>query len=173
MDVQILIHEHLKYFPDDPRSFFIYRQHPVFHIIPYHIPSKHDPFFHLSCLAPFDSLTCFPAFLLRDRGHDGQSQFGVRVERIDVVIHKNHPHTDGFEIAGDLKAVHRVSGKSGDLFCYDQIQFMRLCILDHPIKILPLFCGSSGNAFIGIYFHELPIFTAFNVFPKISLLTFQ
>lgn len=61
---------------------------------------------------------------MRDRRHDGQAQFGILIERVDVVVLEEYTDTVAQKLARVLDRVERVSGEAPigiekpPLWCY-------------------------------------------------------
>ena len=74
------------------------------------------------------------AFLLGQRCDKSQAHVGICIERIDMFCFKHHADRrfHGPELADIADAVHDVSGKAGNAFCKDQVNFPLLAVLDHP-----------------------------------------
>ena len=70
----------------DLRARLVDDQPPAVHVIAEQVAAKHNALFHAPLLPPFDALGGAAALLLRDGGQDCQPQFGVPVERIEVVV---------------------------------------------------------------------------------------
>ena len=61
-----------------------------------------------------------PAFLLRQRGHNGDKQFSLTVKGVNAFFFKIALHAVFFQLSDSHKAVNRVSSKSADRLCDDK-----------------------------------------------------
>ena len=76
--------------------------------------------------------------VLRDRGHDGQPQFGVFVKGIDVIVLKKYAHSMAEQCAGIADAVQRIASKTADLLGDDQVKPAVFRVLNHFEELLAL-----------------------------------
>jgi hypothetical protein len=81
-----VIHKPAEDLPHDLCARLVNDQHPAAHVIAEQVASEHNALFHAPLLPPFDALGGAAALLLCDGGQDCQPQFGVPVERIEVVV---------------------------------------------------------------------------------------
>ena len=81
----------------------------VLHIITQHRSSKDHSPFHLPSLPPFDAGRSLSAFLLRNAAHDGQTQFSVRFQGADAIVHKQNAYSKGFQFTGKRNRVQNIS----------------------------------------------------------------
>ena len=94
--------------------------------------------------------------VLRDRRHDGQAQFGILIERVDVVVLEEYTDTVAQKLARVLDRVERVSGEAGDFFGDDQVELTFSGVLDHAVKVLTLLRRDTGQALVNVPRHECP-----------------
>ena len=78
-----------------------------------------------------------------------------------------------FEVTGVIYAVERISRKTGNLFRNYQVKVSVFRTGYHSVKLFPLFCARSRNAFIGKNLIQLPIWIALDILPEIALLAFK
>ena len=114
-------------------------------------------------LAPGDVLRKGAAFLLGQRGHDGDKQLALAVEGPDVLLFKVDLHTMLLQLADGGQAVHRVSGKAAHRLGDDEIDFPCEGVGDHLIETSPALCVRTGNAFVRIYGHKFPVSISLDV----------
>ena len=94
--------------------------------------------------------------VLRDRRHDGQAQFGILIERVDVVVLEEYTDAVAQKLARVLDGVKRVSSEAGDFFGDNQIELTFGGILDHAVEVFALFRGDTGQALVNVPRHECP-----------------
>ena len=95
-------------------------------------------------------------FILRDRRHDGQSQFGILIERIDVVVLEEYTDAVAQKLARVLDGVKRVSGEAGDFFGDDQVELAFGGVLDHAVKVLTFLRRDTRKPLVNVPRHECP-----------------
>ena len=86
---------------------------------------------HLAVRKAFPHTPChvfgnIAAFFLRNAGHDGQQHLALAVQRVDVLFFKIDLHAVLLQLADGGQCVHSISGKAGDAFGDDQVDFARL-----------------------------------------------
>lgn len=114
-------------------------------------------------LAPGAVFRYAPAFLLRQRGHDGQEQFALPVERPDILFFKIALDAVFLELADGGQAVHRVPGKTADALGHDEVDFPVQRIRDHAFEALAVLGAGARDACVRIDIDELPIVPALDV----------
>ena len=72
--------------------FWIDRNFPIFHVIPQQRRPKYHTPLHLPGLSPLDAGGGFAALLLCNGTHNREPQFRIWIQRIDAVVHKQHPY---------------------------------------------------------------------------------
>ena len=90
-------------------------------------------------LAPGDVLRNGAAFLLRQGGHNGNQQFPLAVQGVDVLLLEVDLHAFFLQFADGHQAVHRVPGKPADRFGHDEVDFSVQGIPYHLVETFALF----------------------------------
>ena len=90
-------------------------------------------------LAPGDVLRNGAALLLRQRGHDGDQQFALAVQGVDIFLFKIDLHALLLQLADGHQAVYGVPGKPADGFRHDEVDFPIERIPYHLVETLALF----------------------------------
>ncbi len=111
---------------------------------------------HALTLTPGAVFTDGAAFLLCQRGHDGNERFALAVEGPDVFFLEVALRAMLLQLTDRGQGVHRVVGKAADRFRYDEIDLACQCIGNHLLEAFAVLGAGAGNAFIGIHIHELP-----------------
>lgn len=62
-----------------------------------------------------------PTLLLRKAGHDGDQQFTLGVQGVDVFLLEIDLHTFFFQLSDSSEAVHGVTSEAADGFCDDEV----------------------------------------------------
>lgn len=148
---------HLEQFLHHRRLFFVQYQFFIALAVPEDTAVPKDDA-RLDCLLmpEFDAGGEFAEFILRDGGHDGQTQFAVEVGGVDVVVLKVYAHTVSEQEPRVLQGIHRVAGKTGNLFGDDEVEHPRFRILDHREKPLAVLDGDRGDPLVHITGDEGP-----------------
>ena len=107
-------------------------------------------------MAEFDAARQLTQFILRDAGHDGESQLGILVERVDVVVLEENADAGGKQLARVADAVERVAGKTSDLLGENKVEFVVLRVLHHALKVVALARRHAGQTFVDIAVDERP-----------------
>ncbi len=173
MGAFVLVDELVEDEPDDFRALLIDMEFTVPDIIAQHIPAEHHALLHTPALPPLDPVGGLAAFLLRDGGHDGEPQLGVRIQRVDVVVHEDDADAEFLELAGVEDAVQRVAGETADLLRDDQVEGAPLGIGHHPVEGVALLGAGAGDALVNIDFGQLPEGVALYVFAEVFLLALK
>ena len=121
----------------------------------------------------FQPLRQLPNLILGNPRHNHQPELAVRIQCVDVVVLEEHPHIVIQQLLGIFDAVQGRSGEPGNLLGDDEIEHSGLGIPDHPVKIVPLFRGATGNALIHIPRYKSPIWFTLNQLRIILHLIFQ
>ena len=108
-------------------------------------------------MAKFHARGQLAQLVLRDRRHDGQAQFGILIERVDVVVLEEYTDTVAQKLARVLDRVERVSGEAGDFFGDDQVELAFGGVFDHAVEVFTLFRGDTGQALVNVPRHECPL----------------
>ena len=159
--------------PHDFRAFFVDVKLAAAHVVAQHIPPEDYALFHAAAVSPFDALGRAAAFLLRDGGHDGEPQFRVRVEGVDVVVHEDHADAHCLELPGVTDAVQHIAGEAGDFLGENEVEFVILRVLDHAVEGGAFLRSGAAHALVHIDFVKLPQRVAADVLVEIPLLAFQ
>ena len=109
--------------------------------------------------APCDILADALGFRLCEARIDDQIQFAIRLEGIDLLLLKVDADAFGLEHSDIVKAVHRISGKSGYGLSNDVIDLSGQTIVDHFVELRPLVGSCAGLALISEQACEAPVFT--------------
>ena len=128
-------------------------------------------------LRPLESEACafgqLTHLILCDRGHDGEPQFGVLVEGVDVVVLEVHAHAEPQQLARVAQTVKRVSGETADLLGDNEIKRSAFGILDHFEELLAPLDRRAADALIDIAAGERPVRIFGNAVLKIAFLVAQ
>ena len=124
----------------------------------------------MPCLPPFDADRSLSAFLLRDAAHDGQTQFGVRFQGADTVIHEQNAYAQGLQFPGKGYRIQNISGEAAHLLGDNELEFTHVGVVDHAVEVGTLLGGCAGDALIGVDLIKFPIRLSVYVFFKKSLL---
>lgn len=88
------------------------------------------------------------AFVLCQRGQNGEKQLTRAVHRADVLLLKGDADAQIFQLSGIVQAVLGVPGKSADRLCDDEVDFASLAISNHTVELLTPFGAGAGDTFI-------------------------
>ena len=91
-----------------------------------------------------------PAFILCQGRKDCKQNLSLCIQGIDILFFKKNPNTKFFQFPYIIQAVQCISGKPGDGFRNDHINFPLPAVCDHAVEFFSLFCIGCGNAFICI-----------------------
>ena len=108
---------------DDFGAFRIDRKLSVADIIAEQGCSKDDPSLHLACLTPLYAGRSLSTLFLCDGSHDRKSQFRIRIQGCEPIVHKNNAYTKRFQFSGVGNRIQQISRESADLFGDDQLEF--------------------------------------------------
>ena len=81
---------------------------------------------------------------------DGQHQFSVRAHGVDVLLFKEHIDTQAFQFPNGFQQRDRISGKAGDTFCNDEVDFPGAAACQHSLKAVPLALG-AGDSLVTVH----------------------
>ena len=95
-------------------------------------------------------------FILRDRRHDGQSQFGILIECVDVVVLEEYTDAVAQKLARVPNGIKRVSGKAGNFLGDNQIELTFSGVLDHAVKVLTFLRRDTRKPLVNVPRHECP-----------------
>ena len=112
------------------------------------------------------------AFFLRQARHNGEQQFTLAVEGVNVLLFKVDLDAFLFEFADGDEAIHGVSSESADGLCNDEVDFSRQGILDHLIETRTVLGIRAGNPLICIDLYECPFLVSLNVLRVVVDLSF-
>ena len=118
--------------------------------------AQHHALFDGLLMAEFHAGGELAQLVLGYGGHDGQAQFRILVQRIDVVVLEKDAHARGEELAGVLDGVQRVAGEAGDLLGDDKVELPRLRIVHHAVEVFAAPGGNAGQALVDVARHERP-----------------
>ena len=118
--------------------------------------SQHHVILDGLLMAKFYAATKLAQLVLGNGRHDGQPQFGVLIEGVDIVVLEEHAHAVAKELPRELDRVQRVTGKTGDLLGDDQIKFILCCILDHAVEVFTVLGRDAGQALVNVTGDERP-----------------
>ena len=103
------------------------------------------------------------AFLLGDGRHNGEEKLTLGVECPYVFLFKEDLDTFFFELSDRKQAVNRVSCKTADRLCYDEVNLTVQGSFNHLVKAVTAFGTRSRNALVGVNLYELPFRVLFDV----------
>ena len=159
---------------DDLRFLLIDGQNAVLFIVAIElVVAQHMTVFDGLPKAKFQPFRQLPDFILSNTRHNHQPELAVRVQCVDIVVLKEHPHVVIQQFLRISDAVQSRSGKTGNLLGDDGIEHSGLGIPNHSVKIVPLLRGATGNSLIHIPRHEFPVGLALNQLRVILHLIFQ
>jgi len=115
---------------------------------------------HPAKIAPAHVVGDGGGFLLCDGAEHFHDQLVLHFGGLDAFLFKIYVHAERFQFPESGEAVPDVSGKSGNGFDQNQIDFPFAAVVHHPQKILPLVRSGSGNALVGINIDQLPFIVA-------------
>ena len=97
-------------------------------------------------------------FLFSHRCQNGQNHTAIAVQCINIVGLKFHTHgrVKIFQRFNDRKAVHNVSGKTGDGLCKNQVYLSCLTVFNQLLHSFAMLQRSSADALIIVNSNELP-----------------
>ena len=148
---------------DDLRFLLIDGQDAVLFVIAIElVVAQHMTILNSLPKAEFQPFRQLPNFVLGNPRHNHQPELAVRIQCVDVVVLEEHPHIVIQQLLGIFDAVQGRSGEPGNLLGDDEIEHPGLCIPNHPVKIVPLLRGATGNSLIHIPRHEFPVGLALN-----------
>ena len=146
-----------KQFPHHRRFRFVNDQLPVrFCVAENAAVAEYDARLDGLLVTEFHTRGQLAQLVLRDRRHDGQAQFGILIERVDVVVLEEYTDTVAQKLARVLDRVERVSGEAGDFFGDDQVELAFGGVFDHAVEVFALFRGDTGQALVNVPRHECP-----------------
>ena len=158
--------EHIVNAPDDLGLLRIYHQLTVCASIVAEEPVEWDRNLAVCkalSLSPCAVLGNAAAFLLRQRAHDGNEQLALAVESPDILLFKIALDAFFLELSDGRQAVHGVAGKAADALGDDQVNLPGQRISDHSLEAFTALGAGTGDAFVGIDVHELPVVPALDV----------
>ena len=79
---------------------------------------------------------------------EGDPQFTVLLQRINVFLLEDDCDAELFERPDIVEAVHRVAGEAGNRLGQDHIDFLLAAVPDHPHEVLALLGRGSGDALV-------------------------
>ena len=122
----------------------------VIQIIPIELLEINGSFslFHSLPLTPPDIGADRFTFRLGEGTHEGDNQFRVRFQRIDILLLKNDVDSHTFQCTNVLQAVQRIPRKPGNGLCQNQVDFLLAAPADHPVEIIPVFGGRPRNTLV-------------------------
>ena len=100
--------------------------------------------------------------LLCQRGHDREQQLALAIEG-QMFSSQIALHVVFLQGSDGGKAVNRVSGKTADRLCDDQVDLPGEGVGHHTFEALTLFGVRPGDALVGIDTGELPIVPSLDV----------
>ena len=104
---------------------------------------------HRLPFSPPDIRTDGFTFRLGKGAHEGDDQFRVHFQCVDILFLEDNPNPQFLQRPDILQAVQRVSGKAGHGLCQDQIDFLLAASADHAVEIITSLGGSACDALIG------------------------
>lgn len=113
------------------------------------------------------------AFLFGKGTHQREEKFAGAVHGVDVLPLKIYRYPGGFQLADGREGIYGISGKTGQRFCENQIDFTVQCIIHHAVETVPPADGQAGNAVIGVHSGKDPIRVMPDIFREILLLRLE
>ena len=164
----------LEQLPDDRRLFLVNIKPLVSFAVAEDIAvAQHHAVFDRLMVSPTDARADLAAFVLCHWRHDGQAEFAVLVERVDVVVLKVDRYAVTEQLARILDAVEGVTSESGDLLGDDQIELPRQRVVDHLVEFLTLFGRYAWDTLVDVAARKLPVRHIADVFGEVFLLVFK
>ena len=122
---------------------------------------------------PSDILRDGSALLFGKGTHQREEKFAGAVHGVDVLPLKINRHSSGFQLADGREGIYGISGKTGQRFCENQIDFTVQCIIHHAVEIVPPADGQAGNAVIGVHSGKDPVRVMPDILREILLLRLE
>ena len=97
------------------------------------------------------------AFLLGQRGHDGDEKLAAGAHGVNVFLFKQNRDIQGLEPADVLETVQGVAGEAADGFGDDHVNFAVLAVADHAVEFFPLLGGSAAYTLIRVDIGQHPV----------------
>ena len=113
-------------------------------------------FFHAVLIAPPHVGGYGHRFLLGVSGEKSEEHLVADFSGIEMLLFKVDGHADGFQFPDDLQAFPGISGKAGDGFGQDAVDFPLAAVADHSQKIVPLVHPQSCDALVSVDIDEFP-----------------
>lgn len=110
------------------------------------------------------------ALLFGKGTHQRDEKFASAVHGVDVLPLKINRYPGGFQFADGREGIYGISGKTGQRFCEDQIDFTVQRIIHHAVETVPPADGQAGNAVIGVHSGKDPVRVLPDIFREILLL---
>ena len=95
-------------------------------------------------------------FLLGNGTESSHHQLIAHPEGVDSIFLEDNSYTDSLEGSGIFQTLRDISGKSGNGFCYNQVNAFHIAQLDHPLELRPLIGTSSCDALVSEHIDEFP-----------------
>ena len=106
---------------------------------------------------PFDVIRNAAAFLLCEGAKQCEHQLPVLRKRVDVFLLKADGNAELLQVPDSFQKVNRVSGKTGNGLCENDIDFTRFAIVEHMLELIAFGCSGTADAIIRINTDILPI----------------
>ena len=122
---------------------------------------------------PSDILRDGSALLFGKGTHQGNEELAGAVHGVDILFLKVDRRPGGFQTADGREGIYGISGKTGQRFCENQIDFTVQRIIHHAVETIPPADGQAGNAVIGVHSGKDPVRVLPDIFREILLLRLE
>ena len=113
------------------------------------------------------------ALVLCQGRKNGEKQLTRTVHRIDAFLFKLDADAQVFQLSGVVQAVLRVTGKTANGFCDDQVDFSSFAVCNHAVEIISASGVGAGDAFISINVSQFVVRIPIDVFGVVGHLVFK
>ena len=104
--------------------------------------------FHCLMFSPAHVFADALAFGLGEGSVEGDEEFALRVDGVDVLLLEDHGDAQVPQFAGVLDDVQGVSGEAGEGFGQDEVDPAHPALSDHLLELLPALDGGAGDALV-------------------------
>ena len=108
--------------------------------------------------------------VLCDGGHNSESQLGILVKGVDVIVLKVHTDAAAQQFTRIAQAVECISGETADLLGDDEVKAAAFRVLDHLEKLLASLDRRAADTLIDITAGERPVRICGDIVLKIAFL---
>ena len=123
-------------------------------------------------LAPLDAGGYPFAFGLCEGTVDGDEEFALRIDGIDILLLEDDRDTHATQLAGITQGVHGVASEAGYRFGKDHVDLALPALPDHAQEIFALAGGGTGDTLIRKDIRHRPVGICHDLFRVICFLVF-